>query len=155
MLRSLVGQPCAGGSTGRGGTFLLVACLGIGSILAGCGADPEPHPQHLTWQTYGGGPDQSKFVALDQITKENVAQLEIAWFYPTGDENIYTFNPIVVDDVMYVLAKNNSLVALDAATGEEIWIHAHLTGAPRRGINLWALRLDLSGWTSPGAAGQQ
>jgi quinoprotein glucose dehydrogenase len=137
MMRSLLGQRYAGGRTGWKGISLLVACVGIGSILAGQGADPAPHPQHLTWQTYGGGPDQSKFVALDQITKENVAQLEIAWFYPTGDNNTYTFNPIVVDAVMYVLAKNNSLVALDAATGEEIWIHANLTGTPRRGLTYW------------------
>ena len=42
----------------------------------------------------------------------------MAWFYPTGDDNVYQFNPIVVDGVMYRLAKEGSLVALDAATGE-------------------------------------
>jgi quinoprotein glucose dehydrogenase len=74
---------------------------------------------------------------LDEITKANVGQLQAAWFYPTGDDNVYQFNPIVVDSVMYVLAKNNSLVALDATTGEEIWIHANLRGIARRGINYW------------------
>ena len=38
---------------------------------------------------------------------------------------------------MYVLAKNNSLVALNATTGEEIWIHANLRGIARRGVNYW------------------
>ena len=38
---------------------------------------------------------------------------------------------------MYVLAKNNSLVALNATTGEELWIHANLSGITRRGINYW------------------
>jgi quinoprotein glucose dehydrogenase len=80
----------------------------------------------------------SKFVALTGIDKSNVSQLEVAWFYPTEDQLTYNFNPIVVDGVMYVLAKNQSLVALDAETGEELWIHAHLTGLPRRGINYWA-----------------
>ena len=95
----------------------------MGVSLSGCGIGESPQvadPQHTTWQNYGGGPDQSKFVALDQITKENIGQLKVAWFYPTSDDNTYTFNPIVVDDVMYVLAKNNSLVALKAGTGEEI-----------------------------------
>ena len=89
------------------------------------------------WRDYGGGPDNSKFVPLTQITKANVNRLGVAWSYPTQDSNVYVFNPIVVDDVMYVLARNNSLVALDAASGKEIWIHANLRGIANRGINYW------------------
>lgn len=92
---------------------------------------------YKTWQDYGGSADQSKYVVLDEIDKSNVDQLEVAWFYPTGDDQIYQFNPIVVDSIMYVMAKNNSLVALNAKTGEEIWIHANLQGIARRGINYW------------------
>ncbi|WP_051947360.1 PQQ-binding-like beta-propeller repeat protein [Muricauda sp. MAR_2010_75] len=93
--------------------------------------------QHKTWRNYGGGNDQSKYTELSQINKSNVKDLEVAWFYPSGDNKIYQFNPIVVDTVMYVLAKNNSLVALNAKTGEEIWIHANLSRIARRGINYW------------------
>lgn len=93
--------------------------------------------QHTAWTNYGGGPDQSKYTKLDRIDKSNVSQLSVAWSYPTGDDNMYQFNPIIVDTVMYVLAKNNSLVALHAATGEELWIHANLNGIARRGINYW------------------
>ena len=39
--------------------------------------------------------------------------------------------------MIYVLARNNSLVALDATTGKEIWIHAELQGIAPRGINYW------------------
>ena len=92
---------------------------------------------HRKWTNYGGGPDSSHYVALNQINKSNVNQLKIAWIYPTGDDNTYLFNPIVVDNVMYVLAKNSSLVALDAATGKEIWIHASLPGLSTRGIAYW------------------
>ncbi len=92
---------------------------------------------HKTWADYGGGPDSSHFVALDQINKSNVSQLQVAWTYPTGDNHSYLFNPIVVDNVMYVLARNNSLVALDAGTGKEIWIHANLPGLTTRGISYW------------------
>ena len=81
---------------------------------------------HKNWSDYGGGPDSSHFVALDQITKSNVNQFQVAWIYPTGDNNTYLFNPIVVDNVMFVLARNSSLVALDASTGKEIWIHENL-----------------------------
>lgn len=99
--------------------------------------DPGPDPQHLVWDNYGGGADASKYVAHTQITRANVGRLQVAWTYETGDDTSYPFNPVIVDGVMYVLAKNNSLVALDAATGEEIWIHARLGNIPRRGINFW------------------
>jgi quinoprotein glucose dehydrogenase len=113
-----------------------------GTRLDAQGSRTGPAPstgrvQHKTWRDYGGGPDSSKFVALDQITKSNVSQLKVAWTYPTGDSLNYQFNPIVVDNVMYVLARNSSLVALDATTGKEIWIHANLRGIARRGINYW------------------
>jgi quinoprotein glucose dehydrogenase len=86
------------------------------------------------WWDYGGGPGSSHFVDLDQIKKSNVNRLEVAWFYPYGTTG---FNPIVVDDVMYALGRNNSLIALDAATGKEIWIHDGLTGIITRGVNYW------------------
>ena len=41
---------------------------------------------------------------------------------------------------MYVLARNNSLVALDATTGKEIWVHENLQGIAPRGINYWESR---------------
>lgn len=92
---------------------------------------------YKSWRAYGGGPDSSHFVALNQITKSNVNRLKVAWIYPTGDTRSYIFNPIVVDNVMYVLARNSSLVALDAATGKEIWIHENLPGLASRGIAYW------------------
>ena len=92
---------------------------------------------HRKWTNYGGGADSSHYVTLNQINKSNVNQLQIAWIYPTGDDNTYLFNPVVVDNVMYVLAKNSSLVALDASTGKEIWIHSSLPGLSTRGIAYW------------------
>ncbi len=90
-----------------------------------------------TWPDFGGSPDNARYLALDQITKSNVHQLGVAWTYPTHDNVSYVFNPVVVDNVMYVLARNNSLVAIDASTGKEIWIHEDLAGIAPRGINYW------------------
>ena len=96
------------------------------------------NPSYTNWSDYLGGPDSAQYSALKQINKTNVTQLQVAWTYPTGDKNSYWFNPVIVDGVMYVLAKNNSIVALDAATGREIWVHPNntrfITG---RGINYW------------------
>jgi len=90
-----------------------------------------------TWRDYGGGPDNARYLTLDQITKANVNQLEIAWTYPTRDDFSYVFSPLVVGNVMYVLARNSALVALDASTGREIWVHENLQGIAPRGINYW------------------
>jgi quinoprotein glucose dehydrogenase len=90
-----------------------------------------------TWSDFGGGPDNARYLTLEQINKSNVDQLAVAWTYPTRDNISYVFNPIVVDNVMYVLARNNSLVALDASTGKEIWIHEDLWGIAPRGVNYW------------------
>ena len=110
---------------------LLSISIGIAGQFAAAQQD------HKKWMDYGGGPDSSHFVDLNQINKSNVKQLQVAWTYPTGDNRSYLFNPIVVDNVMYVLARNSSLVALDAATGKEIWIHANLPGLTTRGIAYW------------------
>jgi quinoprotein glucose dehydrogenase len=74
----------------------------------------------------------------------------VAWTYPTEDQVTYIFNPLIVGHTMYVIAKNFSVVALDAATGRELWVHP--TRAPdalpikagdggwslkHRGINYW------------------
>src|SRR5262245_61330198 len=92
---------------------------------------------HAAWPDYGGAPDQSKFVVTKDITKKNVSRLQIEWMYPSGDERAYQFNPVIVDGVMYVLAKNSSLVAVDVVTRKELWIHANLRGITNRGINYW------------------
>jgi quinoprotein glucose dehydrogenase len=112
-------------------TALLLLTIGI--CISGAAAAQD----HKQWSDYGGGADSSHFIALEQINKSNVSQLQVAWVYPTDDGHSYLFNPIVVDNVMYVLAKNHSLVALDASTGKEIWIHENLPGLTSRGIAYW------------------
>ena len=86
------------------------------------------------WRDYAGGPDSSRFVAATQINKTNVHQLQVAWTYPPGQTD---FNPLVVRGVIYGLGANGSFVALDAATGKEIWIYKGVQGFNGRGVNYW------------------
>jgi quinoprotein glucose dehydrogenase len=111
---------------------LLVLVSEIGSAR-----QKQQEPSNWNWETYGGEPQDAHYVPLDQINKSNVDQLKIAWAYRTQDQSSYSFNPIEVDGALYVLAKDNSLVALNAATGEEIWVHAGLAGIANRGIAYW------------------
>jgi quinoprotein glucose dehydrogenase len=86
------------------------------------------------WRDYGGGPDSSRFVAATQIDKSNVARLQVAWTYPSGQTD---FNPLVVRGVIYGRRPNDSFVAVDAATGKEIWAHKDVQGFNTRGMNYW------------------
>src|SRR5688572_5557137 len=56
--------------------------------------------RYTTWQSYAGGAHSSQYSALDQINRQNVAKLQVAWTYPVTGNSI--FNPVVVDGVMYV-----------------------------------------------------
>jgi quinoprotein glucose dehydrogenase len=131
----------------------------LGAGLAACGEAPAPAapqaqtdtaansstssdaniaaPNYETWDQYLGGADSSQFSSLQQISRANVGQLSVAWTYPTGERGAYRFNPLVVDGVMYVLAHDNALIALNAATGEEIWRHDNEGRVSSRGINYW------------------
>src|SRR5438874_10758591 len=101
---------------GRRVRFVVIAA-GVAAIVIGAtvaGQSPSPRK---TWSDYGGGPDSSKYSTLTQITPANVTELRQAWSYPTYDNISYRFGPLVADNVAYVLARDNSLVALDATTG--------------------------------------
>src|SRR4029453_6550318 len=86
------------------------------------------------WRDYAGGPDSSRFVAAKEITKSNVNQLQVVWTYAAGQTD---FNPLVVRAVIYGRGANGAFVALDAATGQQIWIHEGVQGFNSRGVNYW------------------
>src|SRR4051812_20470425 len=113
-----------------------IVCMILLFAAVACSKGPASH-HYNGWKQYGGGPDQSKYFAGNSITKENVSGMKVAWVYPSADSVSYMFSPIVVDTIMYVFGKNNSLIALQALTGKEIWIHANLQGMSRRGITYW------------------
>src|SRR5450755_396869 len=117
--------------------------VALSALLVLAADRPVTAQTHLTWRDYGGASDSAQYSGLAQIDRSNVDKLQVAWSYPTGDDKPYSFNPIVVDGVMYVLAKNNSIVALDAATGSEIWTHTPSPAVKivtNRGINYWESR---------------
>lgn len=95
---------------------------------------------HKSWSDYGGASDSAQYSALHQIDRSNVSKLQTAWTYPTADGSKYFFNPLLADGRLYVLAKGNSIVALDPATGKELWTHPPETNTKvitNRGLNYW------------------
>jgi len=119
-------------SAGLLGIFFLYFTLPTHARAAG--------QDYTTWSDYGGGPDSSQYSALSEINRTNVSKLEVAWVFPTGDDRRYFFNPVQAHGLTYVLAANNSIVALDAETGKEVWVHKadpDTEVITDRGINYW------------------
>jgi glucose dehydrogenase len=107
-----------------------VVALALAAAMVGAAAGQQPRE----WRDYAGGPDSSRFVAASEITKDNIRRLEVAWTYPQGQTD---FNPLVVGGVIYGRGPGNSFVALDAATGKQLWIHEGTDPFTTRGVNYW------------------
>jgi len=93
-----------------------------------------------SWKDYGGGPHSSQYSALNQINRSNVSKLQVAWSYRIGENKKYFFNPVVVDNLAYVMSENNSIVALEATSGKQVWKYtqpADTKAITNRGINYW------------------
>lgn len=81
------------------------------------------------WIAYGRTPGGSHYSPLVAITTQNVAKLQKAWEYRTGDrrsnedpeETTYEVTPLMVDNVLYLCTPHHLAIALDPVSGKEIW----------------------------------
>lgn len=80
-------------------------------------------PTNADWPL-NGSVDNARSSPLTQITKENVKRLQVAWTYSSGDHftaSEMQSNPVVVDGVLYATTPTMQVVAVNAATGKEMW----------------------------------
>ena len=104
------------------------------------------------WPTYGGDLGHTRYAPLDQITAANFGSLEVKWRFKTDNlgprpEFNLESTPLMVGGRLYSTAgTRKSVIALDAATGELLWVHGENEGArgqaaPRqlsgRGLAYW------------------
>jgi quinoprotein glucose dehydrogenase len=119
--------------------FLYALIVGA-LILVSCG-DQEKQSPSQDWSEYLGGPDRNHYSTLDQINRDNVKNLAVAWEYHTGDSGQVQCNPIVVDGVLYGVTASIQPFALNAATGKEIWRVRETAGTTWygtvRGVAIW------------------
>ena len=121
------------------------------AVLAG-GAQETGAAAGAEWPMYRGDPAGTGYSTLAQVTVDNAAHLVRAWTYslraatpaapPAGGAAARgprsQATPIVVDGVMYVPAADR-VVALDPATGRELWRHVVAGGAPSRRAGIRAI----------------
>ena len=135
------------------------AALAAGLMATAAGISGQSGPTKAApgtktgeWPAYGADLAHTKYSPLDQINADNFSKLEIAWRFKTdnlGTRPEYKLEgtPLMVGGVLYATAgTRRSVVALDAGTGELLWVHGEHEGergaaAPRqlsgRGLAYW------------------
>ena len=93
-----------------------------------------------TWRRGHGDNYSGKYSRLDQINRQNVRDLSVAWVYRSGeggwDQNVET-NPVIADGTIFVTTPVGYLVAIDAVTGVEKWRNTFIQNPARRGLLWW------------------
>lgn len=106
------------------------------------------------WPSYGNDPGGMRYSSLTQINRENVAKLKVAWIFHTGDisdgshdrrRSGFETTPLLVDGTLYLTTGFNRVIALDPATGKQLWAYdpkVDLTleygdGLVNRGVAAW------------------
>ncbi len=136
----------------------------IGLTLFSNGATGQQGSSNGEWPSYASDAGSTKYTSLEQIDGDNFASLEVAWRWESvdgaldfeallGPDADISFGrmqatPLMVDGVLYMLTALNQIAALDAATGEVLWIHdpeVYLSGEPisplgfhHRGVAYWS-----------------
>lgn len=125
-------------------TFVLICIALFFTNLS----EPLKTSPYSRWEHYGGTKDAARYSSLQQINKNNIDSLAVAWEYHTGDNSKYSqiqCQPIVIDGVLFGTSPQLKVFALDAATGQERW-HANLSefwkgayswAGTNRGVTYW------------------
>src|SRR5258707_581923 len=131
--------------------MLVALCMIAAFAMPAFGAGQDSSAE---WPSYGNDPGGQRHSPLDQINRNNVAQLKVAWTYHTGDvsngshtkrKTSFENTPIVVDGTMYLSTPFNRVIALDPATGHEKWTFdpkidlqaSYSEGLINRGVSSW------------------
>jgi quinoprotein glucose dehydrogenase len=124
----------------------------LGALLLSLAAGPLAPPAS-DWPSYGRDPGGSRHSPLTQIDRANVARLEVAWTFHTGEAGVtprrgrppaLEATPLVVDGTMYLSTPLGRVIALDPATGRERWRYDPGVDSERgygdfasRGVSYW------------------
>lgn len=141
-------------------TLLLLCCVFL--LTGPACSEPQlkaiPLGSVTDWPAYGATPGGTHFSRATQITSENVKQLQVAWQHRSGDirklvkgegkmplmtQSSLQVTPIVIEDRLYYCSPFNKVFALDAQTGEELWMFDPLVDHSAdilpncRGVSSW------------------
>jgi quinoprotein glucose dehydrogenase len=134
-----------------GPTTLVIVALAAAASLSASALDSTV----ADWPYYGGDAGGSRYSPLGGIDRSNVARLQVAWEYHTGDvsdgtggrrKSAFETTPVVANGAMYITTPFNRVIALDPETGQEKWTFdpkidlsaPYSEGLINRGVALWS-----------------
>ena len=136
---------------------LRALCRAVAALLIGSQFDPADAAAP-GWSFYGADQGGSRYSAAREITPSNVADLRRAWIYRTGDETRrdpalmkrvkFQTTPILVADKLVLCTPFNEIIALDPASGRELWRHDPRVATDRRPANRYNCR-GVASWPDP------
>lgn len=113
----------------RFAAFAIVAMVGMRLAAQGL---PVPYERLLkadqepgNWLMYSGTYNSWRFSPMDQITTQNVRNLQVKWLFQGRHIEKFETTPLVVDGIMYLTRPENDVFALDAETGRVMWVYNH------------------------------
>lgn len=141
----------------RRGNLIALSIVLASSVLA-VAQQGAPRGQ---WPTYGGDPASTRYAPLDQITRDNVTRLRVAWRWDSADNAVVTANrrslpafpaafkatPIMVDGVLYIKTSLSQAAAIDATTGRTLWTFDPETWRRERPANTGYNARGVAYWT--------
>ena len=149
----------------RGVTFIAVTLVAtLGTSTFGTSTNPgtqgtvrTPGTPDVEWSHYGGNAASQKYSPLDQINKDNVGKLKIAWRWTSPDNAVVEANPmsrpgmyhdtpLMVQGVLYTVTSLGQIAAINPATGASIWVFDPANWRAGRPGNLGFVHRGLSYW---------
>jgi quinoprotein glucose dehydrogenase len=110
------------------------------------------------WASYGGDLGSTKYSALDQINRDNVGDLQVAWTWESPDVEItegnrrlfsfaHEYTPLAIDGVLYTSTSISQVAAIDGRTGETLWVFNPKAYEAGRPTNLGFVHRGVAYWT--------
>ena len=119
-------------------SFVVLALIALAAVgLASCSLTAtvaSSVPPRGEWLTHGGTNANARYSPLDQITRGNVDQLRVAWRWTSPDEQLMArepqirtwvnqATPLMLGGVLYVSTSASQVAAIDAISGQTLWVH--------------------------------
>ena len=137
----------------------LTSVLGIALMVAAGAAVVQSQSKAMReWRYYGADHAFTRYSPLDQVTRDNVKNLKIAWRRPAVNSTLtdafpelrvnpyLKSTPIVVDGVVYTQNAHGLVTAFDGASGKTLWeqepLKEEAAGEPTRGLDFWQSGAD-------------
>lgn len=102
--------------------YAILATIAAISIISLAQNHKTPYSD---WSVYGGSNERIQYSGLEEISIDNVKDLQVQWVYNTGDADPTSqiqVNSVVAENILYGVSPQLKLFAVDAATGKEHWV---------------------------------